>query len=206
VKWNAKIGQQNQWEHASPVELLQLCENIGVGRRFCQKDRPPSYEDTGLRERIAKQPLPKGGLLLIGPVGSHKTHMAAARTVDAARRGFSAYLLSWPDFCLRIRETYAGSSGRSERQVVERYAQLDYLCVDDFGIGREDSSESEATIRLAYQLINHRYQREVITDLTCNWTLAELGIRFDQRIARRLEEMTTPYVMLLPEVSEDAGH
>lgn len=176
---------------------MDLCERIGVYRRFCRDGKPPAYADDGLAERIAARPLPKGGLLIVGPVGSHKTHLLAARTVDAARRGFSARLLKWSAFCLEVRSTYQPGATETERDVLKRYARLDYLGLDDFGVGRADRQESDAALRLAYDLLDTRYDTCRVTDLTTNWTPDELTARFDERIARRIREMTTPYPMLL---------
>lgn len=188
------------WRGAAGNELLDMCECIGVARRFCRNGVPPAFDDDGLRERLAQQQIPHGGLYIVGPVGSHKTHLACARAVDAARRGFTALVLKWSAFLLEVRDSYRPHCEWSEAEIIKRYIGLDYLAVDDFGLGRDDRTrESEAVARLAYELMDGRYERgsECITDITTNLTPVELAGRFDERIARRVQEMTSPYVMLL---------
>lgn len=186
-----------RWVEADALELIELCARIGVRKRFCQNDRPPGFGDVGLAGRTAANPLPPGGLFITGPVGSHKSHLLCARAVHSARRGFSTRVVTWGEFCLEVRATYSPVATETERDVLERYGQLDYLGLDDLGVGREDRQESEASLRLAHVLLNRRYESCQTTDVTSNLTPDELAARFDERIARRLGEMCTVYPMLL---------
>jgi len=192
-----RAARRRQWAEAAGEDLLELCERIGVGQVFCRGGKPPDYSDPGLAERIAARPLPKGGLLLVGPVGSHKTHLLAARCVDAARRGFSARMVKWTAFVREVRATYQPGARETESDVLRRYARLDYVALDDVGIGRADSQESDASLRLAYDLLDERYRMCRVTDISTNLTPGELAERFDERIARRLRELCAVYPMLL---------
>ena len=193
------LSQAERWAKASGEGLLALCREIGVLARFCQNGQPPTYEDRGLAERLARNPMPRGGLFMSGPVNGHKSHLMAARCVDAARRGWTAYFLKWGWFCLEVRDTYKPNSQRSEADILERYRQFNYLGIDDLGTGRPDRPESEAALRLAYELFDGRYERCLTTDVTSNLTPDELAGKFDERIARRISEMCTTYVMLVDE-------
>ncbi|MBN1341509.1 MAG: hypothetical protein JXQ73_02460 [Phycisphaerae bacterium] len=137
-------------------------------------------------------------------MGSHKTHLLAARTVDAARRGFSGHLLKWHHFSLAMRATYQAGARESEMSILARYAGLDYLAVDDLGVGRVEKGESDAAVRLAFTLFDMRYDNAKTTDIATNLTLEEVAARFDERIGRRIAEMTTGYPMLLSEGHDDA--
>lgn len=193
----ARACRAQRWERARGAELLSLCQDIGVQPRFCRGGKPPSVADDGLRERLAARPMPLGGLLIVGPVGSHKTHLLSARAVHYARCGLNAVLLKWPQFCLEVRATYQSDSADSESKVLARYTAIEYLGVDDILIGREDRPESDAALRLAYQLFDSRYERCLTTDVTTNALPAEIAARMDGRIARRISELTTVYPMLL---------
>lgn len=173
------------------MDQLDMAERIGVGQRFCQGRKVPQLTDKGL----AHLTIPAGGLLIIGPVGAHKTHLACARTVDAAKRGYSAFLLKWEQFALEVRDTYKPKAKESENDVLQRYVDLDFLAVDDLGTGRADDEASRHALRLAYALFDHRYDHCQTTDVTTNWTPDELRKRFDERISRRLSEMTTLFTM-----------
>lgn len=160
-------------------------------------DKPPTLDDDGIRERLEANPLPSGGVLIFGPTGTHKTHLACARAIDAARRGYSAIVVPWQRFCLEVRDTYKPTTRESEQDVLERYSRLDYLAIDDIGVGRVNETETAASLRLAHALLDERYIHCRTTDVTTNWRPGELSQRFDERIARRLDELCAPYAMLL---------
>ena len=170
-----------------------MAECIGVGQHFCQNGKPPTLDDDGLLERVTAKPLPKGGILAIGAVGTHKSHLLAARTIWAARRGFTARMIGFRRFCLEVRATYSPTATETELDILVRYSGLDYLALDDLGVGEA----SPAAVNLCYDLLNARYEANRITDVSSNLTPAELAEQFDARIARRLEHLCTIYTMLL---------
>ena len=167
-------------------------------RRFCPEGVLPTLDDPGLKERLADRPLPSGGVLAVGPNGSHKTHLLAARACDAARRGFSACLVSSAEIVLEVRASYSPASSVNEQEIMRRYAGVEYLALDDLGVGKlVDGRESEASRILFYVLLDQRYSHGLVTDISTNCLPEELEQRFDERIARRIAEMCTTYPMLL---------
>lgn len=197
-----RISRREHWKGCSHVvDREDAAEAIGVGRLFCRGGDWPSLDDEKLREWIGKHPLPEGGIFVCGPVGSHKSHLLAARTIDAARRGFSARYLNWWMFALETRDTYHRLSRETERDVLNRYATVEFLALDDLGVGSErlDGKESEAARVLTYGLLNLRYDRRLVTDISSNKTPAELEERFDDRIRRRLENLCAIYPILIKE-------
>jgi len=195
-----RIAQRRRWaSYGDSRDRLDAAEAIGVFQAFCRGGEPPSLDDEGLADRIALRPLPEGGLMAVGPVGTHKSHLLAARTIDAARRGWRARFLNWAQFCLEVRDTYKTSATETELDVLNRYADLDFLAIDDLGVGatRQGGKESEASRMLAYMLLDRRYAMGRVTDVSSNSTLGELKQRFDSRIARRLESLCTVYPMLI---------
>ena len=185
-----------KWATTDENELAELCGRLGIQRTFVRNGTAPSLEDPGLAERIEKNPLPTGGLYVTGAIGTHKTHLLCARAVDAAKRGYTAYVLNWTRFTLEIRATYQPGAANTELDLLDHYAAFDLLCIDDMGIGRGTSPESEAALRLGYLLLDSRYGSKQTTDVASNLTPRELETRFDERIARRIAEITTPYAMI----------
>lgn len=159
---------------------------------------PPTFTDAGLIERIRDNPLPAGGLYVVGPCGSHKTHLAAARAVDAARRGNTARLVRWDRLAAEPRSP-AGRGRRRNKSFIDEVVELDYLALDDLGVGRPGGVEPESSLKLAFQILDHRYAHKLLTDVTTNLTPDELAARFDERVTRRLLEMCELYPMLLRE-------
>lgn len=193
--------RRKEWADANTERLIDKADSIGVGKLFCRNDTLPTYDDAGLAEQIKARPLPSGGLLIVGPVGTHKTHLLAARTIDAARRGFDARLVRWTTLLAGIRRTY-NSEGNSEQHIIDEHTRLDYLALDDFGIGRDDREESEFGLRIAFEILDRRYADGSTIDIASNLTPDEIATRFDERVARRIRELTTVYAMRLPEQRE----
>ncbi len=194
---DARHRRASAWAKLGGHDLLDAAERIGVFAGFCHGDAPPTFADNGLGERIAVRPLPPGGLFVCGIPGTHKTHLLAARTCDAASRGYSARLINWRIFRLEVQATYGPAADETQFDVWRRYVRLDYLAIDDLGAGG-DKRETDAARGLCYDLVNARYDRKRTTDVSSNLTLAELEDRFDAPLARRLRELTTEYPMLLP--------
>lgn len=187
------------YSHLSHEDLvISAIGNHGIGRRFCFNNRVPALSDPGIAERVSARPLPSGGLLVVGPVGTHKSHLLAARTMDAAMRGWAAYFLNWHDFVLRVRGSYGPKATETESEIVSTFTKLDYLAIDDLGVGtaNDDGKESEASRLLCYIVLNRRYDANRVTDVSSNMTPDEITARFDDRIGRRLREMCTTYPML----------
>ena len=105
-------------------------------------------------------------------------------------------LLKWTRFCLEVRDTYKPAAKNSELDMLLKYSKIDYLAIDDFGIGARTDRESVAALRLAFDLLDARYEKTgCTTDISTNWQPDELRQKFDDRIVRRIGEMTTVYVM-----------
>jgi hypothetical protein len=201
-----RLLRRKWWEHASDFDRVQAAARIGVHARFCQHGKIPSFFNPGLFERLDANPLPVGGILAVGPNGTHKTHFLAARTCNAAKRGETARLINWGRFCLEVRATYKSNSPQTELGICDKYVALDYLAIDDLGVGKleyQTGKETEAARVLCYELLNERYARDLTTDISSNCRPDGLEQRFDARIGYRIREMCTVYKMLLKEGESD---
>lgn len=193
-----RLNRKKQWHTRNDAEKILWAGESGVGERFCWHDRVPSLNDDGLAERIAAHPIPSGGLYIVGPTGGHKTHLMAARVMNALARGWRAKMVSWAYFCMEVRDTYRAGSEGSEATVLAGYAECDYLGIDDLGVGvAGGGAETSGALRLAYLLLDSRYMSARTTDITTNWMIDEMAESFSEPIARRIADMTTVYPMRL---------
>lgn len=150
-------------------------------------------------------------MLLTGPPGSGKTHLAMAtcrglivdmkvngsgpprktneppyyREVDDDYVGTDVAFTTVPELLLEIRSTFGGNSTESEDDIIEKYARVKLLILDDLGAEKA----SEFAIQALYLLIDRRNRDLKPTIITTNLTLNEIEIRLNGRIASRLAEM-----------------
>jgi len=80
--------------------------------------------------------LPKPGLLLLGPPGSGKTHLAAAALRRLVARGFAGLFYDYQNLLDRIRAGYDASSGSSDREAYRAALDAEVLLLDDLGAHR----------------------------------------------------------------------
>lgn len=102
----------------------------------------------------------KRNLLICGPTGVGKTHLAQALVHEACRQGFTALFINTHKMLAHL---YGGRADGSWERRLQTYLRPDLLVLDDFGLkplappGPED----------LYDVINERYERGSIM-LTSN--------------------------------------
>jgi DNA replication protein DnaC len=107
----------------------------------------------------------KRNVLICGPTGVGKTHLAQALTHEACRQGYSALLTNTYRMLQQI------NGGRADGTIERRfqtYLRPDLLVLDDFGLKALHPPAAEDL----YDIINERYERGSIM-LTSNRALEE---------------------------------
>lgn len=122
--------------------------------------------------------VPRGWLVLAGPVGSGKTHLAAATANALAADGQAVSYASTPALLRFVRQGFEDHSADSRLEALQR---ADVLVLDDLG-SEQLSGWGEA---LLFDLINARYNAERATLITTNLLLTQLTGRIGSRIAEQ---------------------
>jgi len=125
----------------------------------------------------------KGWLVLVGGVGSGKTHLAYAIAAAALQRDVGVYAATTPDMLDMLRASYGDDSFDL---TFHRLKSVELLVLDDLGT---ENAKPWAVEKL-YQLINHRYTCHLPLVVTSNVPLAEVGRAADSRVLSRLMEGT----------------
>ncbi|WP_233096226.1 ATP-binding protein [Alicyclobacillus sp. SO9] len=127
------------------------------------------------------------GILLSGPVGVGKTHLAAAISLKLLEQEFRIVFGTVTSLLGQIRHTFDDSKER-EADVFNRLTQCDLLVIDD--IGKEKVTEwTEQTL---FEIINSRYENNRSLVLTSNVSIADIRKRYQNvgdALTSRLLEM-----------------
>ncbi|MBC7813322.1 MAG: ATP-binding protein, partial [Burkholderiales bacterium] len=102
---------------------------------------------------------PEGWLMLLGPFGSGKTHLAAAVANSAQNRGEQVMFITVPDLLDHLRYTFSPDSPVSFDRRFQVVRNTKLLVLDDLGT---ESATPWAKEKL-FQLLNHRYVAQLST-------------------------------------------
>lgn len=118
-------------------------------------------------ERFAEE-FPVGsehGLLLMGPCGVGKTHLAVAALKKIALRGHAGLFYDYRELLKEIQDSYNPESQVTEMSVLEPVLRTELLVLDDVG----SSKPSLWALETVGHVLNTRYNEKRVSLLTTNF-------------------------------------
>jgi DNA replication protein DnaC len=105
------------------------------------------------------------GLLLMGPCGVGKTHLAVSAMKSIALRGHSGLFYDYRELLKSIQDSYNPESQATEMSVLEPVLKAEILVLDDVG----SSKPSLWALETVGHVLNTRYNEKRVTLLTTNF-------------------------------------
>jgi DNA replication protein DnaC len=140
----------------------------------------PSVQE-GFQEAYRFAHNPNGWLVLIGPNGCGKTHLAAAIANQTLSDGAVVLFTVVPDLLAHLRATFGPTSPEGYEQRFSKMREAEVLILDDLGAHQSSPWANEKL----FQLLNYRYNSAYPTVITAN----KQGLSsLDERILSRISD------------------
>lgn len=175
LKLIEESGLQNKFQECT-FENFQISESYQkVMTELCQKYLTDSENKW---------------LLLSGQSGSGKTHLCVALCSELIKQYYGVRYLAWRAEGAKIKRN--ANNDEAYTLLIEPYKNCDVLYIDDLFKG----GTTEADINLAFELLNHRYDRKLRTIISTELSMERLK-SMDEAIAGRINEMCGPYKLFI---------
>ena len=194
-------------------QSAHLFENAGIPARYknCEfttyvvaANDSLAVAKLTIEKWVQQYPIEKAGLLLVGPSGVGKTHLAVAATKELIRKGAHCLFSDYRELLKQIQNSYNASAQVTELELLRPVFEAEVLLLDDLGAVRP----SEWVWDTVSLILNARYNENRTTVITANFvneaahnsaTDADrtrragrdetLGDRIGERMRSRLHEM-----------------
>jgi len=192
--------KEAEWAQKRRWQLLQMSNLADMGDQTFDtfNKRVPGVQEA-FRAAWTFAQQPTGWLLLVGPYGCGKTHLAAAIANICLLKERSVLFMTAPDLLDHLRATFAPTSMVAYDELFRRMREVEVLVIDDLGTEQPSPWAAEKL----FQLLNYRYNMRLPTVITAN----EAGLQvMDVRIRSRLSDTGLVQTVSLNEATDYRPH
>lgn len=176
-------------------EAIKRMRELGLERQI-EKCTFESYQTPHQWQKIAKETAlqfveneNRQWILFAGQSGAGKTHLAVATAFKLLQKGFNLYYMLWLRDATKLKANINDTT--TYENMIIPFRRCKVLYIDDFWKCKRGQAElTDADVRLAYDILDYRYNNDGrITILSTEWTLEDL-IRIDEAVGGRIFEKT----------------
>jgi DNA replication protein DnaC len=152
------------------------------------------------RDFVDAYPAVDAGLLLVGPAGRGKTHLACAILSElVTTKGVGGLYVDFSDLLMKIQTSFRPDADLSKESVLTPYSEAEVLVLDELGASKPHAW----VLDVLYSLLNTRYNRKKITVATSNFEdeidpSSGERERLEDRIGYRLRSRLYEMCLMLP--------
>ena len=136
---------------------------------------------------------PAGWLVLCGPPGIGKTHLAYAIVGRRLELGGAVYYGSWPEMLDTLRGGYQDGAAMDYDTRMQTLLGVDLLVLDDLGSENVTAWSNEKL----FELVNHRYTRRLPLVVTSNLRVTDPTCAIEPRVRSRLNDTRLGQVVVM---------
>src|SRR6202140_1646529 len=114
---------------------------------------------------VRDYPATEKGLLLMGPSGAGKTHLAVAALKELIRRGHNGMFCDYRELLKEIQASYNPASESTEMRILEPIRNVEILVLDDLGAAKPSGWGRD----IGGIVLNARYNENRTTVITTNY-------------------------------------
>lgn len=174
--------------------VTELLDRAGIARRFedCEFDNYQTVNQDAAKNLSAcrgyvdnwERCFDAGlGLLMVGKCGTGKNHLAVAMTKNLIRNHLTRVEITDVMRVMRaVKNTWRHNSETTEDSVLDHFASLDLLIIDEVGVQFGSASE----LAILQEIVNVRYESVLPTILISNLTFEQLKDSIGERIVDRV--------------------
>ncbi|HEY7369605.1 MAG TPA: ATP-binding protein [Thermoanaerobaculia bacterium] len=157
------------------------------------------------REFTDTYPDVEAGLLLVGPSGRGKTHLACAILSElVSRKGVAGLYADFSDLLLKIQTSFRPDADSTKESILHPYADAELLVLDELGA----SKPHPWVLDVLYNLLNTRYNRRRVTIVTSNFedepdAASGERDRLEDRVGSRIRSRLFEMCLLVPLRGDD---